>query len=251
MNSPKTHFFELPNLPNKRSKGVVLDCRAGDETREALEKLGIFVIPSYKSEQLSEPVCTHPDMTILHLGSSRFVCSADSYDYYKDAVSGAEIIKSDINLKYSYPFDISFNITILNDTIFMNSASEQFKIYKSYIDTNKKILNVKQGYTKCSICIVSSDAIITSDTGIHKAAIKNKFNSLLIQPGFIKLPGMNYGFIGGASGLIASDMLAINGDVKTHPDGDRIIDFCMQHGVNVISLKKGEIYDIGSILPIF
>ena len=62
---------------------------------------------------------------------------------------------------------------------------------------------------------------------------------------------MSYGFIGGATGLIAPDMLAVNGDLKTHPDYNNIVDFCKNYHVDIISLKNGSIYDIGSILPIF
>ena len=43
-----------------------------------------------------------------------------------------------------------------------------------------EIINVKQGYAKCSICVVSDNAIITADKGIAKAAIQNRIDVLEI-----------------------------------------------------------------------
>ena len=87
--------------------------------------------------------------------------------------------------------------------------------------------------------------------GVNKLAKSNGIDVLKINEGYITLKDMSYGFIGGATGLIAPDTLAVNGDIKTHKDCDNIISFCKNHRVDVLSLKKGEIEDIGSILAIF
>lgn len=247
----KQKFFCIPHLPNKCSNSVIIDHRVDKNTINALNALGIEVIFSYKSNRLHSAVCGHPDMTIMHLGYDKFLCSPDSYEYYKLQLPCADVIKGTVELDLKYPYDISYNITILQDFVFMNTASNQIEIYKSYIPMEKKILNVNQGYTKCNICVVNENAIITSDTGIYKASIENGIDALLIQQGYIELNGMNYGFIGGATGLLSQDTLAVNGDINTHADCDKIIAFCKNYGVNVISLKKGAICDIGSIVPVF
>ena len=158
----------------------------------------------------------------------------------------AEITRGAVGIKPKYPNDIVYNITLLGGFAFMNTATEQEKIVKG-----GKIINVRQGYTKCSICIVNENAIITADTGIYRAARENNIDALLISPGNIDLHGMNYGFIGGAAGLIAPDTLSVNGDIAAHPDGERITRFCSDRGVKIIALKSGKIRDIGSILPIY
>lgn len=56
------------------------------------------------------------------------------------------------------------------------------------------------------------------------------------------------GFIGGASGLINKNLLCFNGDIKTHPDYENINSFCKNVGVEVYSLNKGMLKDIGSII---
>ncbi|MCD8390669.1 MAG: hypothetical protein LUD03_02370 [Firmicutes bacterium] len=244
-------YFNVPHIPNICSKGVVADCRISPESVKKLNSLGIEVILSYKSENLLPPISAHPDMTILHLGGNRFVCSPDSYDYYKERLNGADVARGVCVLKKDYPNDVPYNITIFGEYVFLNASSNQTEIAKTYVSSSKKILNVKQGYTKCNICVVSRNALITSDTGIYKTAVDNKIDALLIESGYIELKGMDCGFIGGASGLIAPNMLAVNGDIKTHPDGCKMIEFCKKHGVDVISLKKGILEDIGTILPIF
>ena len=185
-------------------------------------------------------------MTITHLGGKRFICAPDAYGYYKSALPEAEIINGEIGLNPEYPYDVTYNITLLGGFVFMNTATKQAGIFN-----NGKIINVRQGYTKCSICIVSENALITADTGIYKAARENNIDALLITAGHIELPGMNYGFIGGAAGLISPDTLAVNGDIATHPDSDKISRFCANHGVKTTPLKRGAIRDIGSILPVY
>ena len=239
-------FLQKPHLPDRPVKGVVIDCRADRETIESLKTLGIEPILSYCSENLNPAICSHPDMTIVHLGENRFICAPDAYDYYASVLPEAEVIKGEVDINPEYPHDVAYNITLLGDFAFMNTATEQIKVIN-----NGKIINIRQGYTKCSICVVSEHAIITADTGIARAAQDNNIDVLQISPGNIELPGMNYGFIGGAAGLIAPDTLAVNGDITTHPDCNAIMRFCSERCVKIISLKSGKIRDIGSILPIY
>ena len=239
-------FLQRPNLPDRPVKGVIVDCRADTETIERLKNLGIEPVLSYCSKNLHPAICSHPDMTIIHVGGNRFICAPDAYNYYKSTLPQAEIIKGEVDIKPEYPYDVAYNITLLGDFTFMNDSTQQVKVVN-----NGKIVNIRQGYTKCSICIVSENAIITADTGIYRAARDNNIDALMISAGNIELPGMNYGFIGGSTGLIAPDTLAVNGDMAAHPDGEVITRFCASHDVKIVSLKKGKIRDIGSILPIY
>ena len=70
---------------------------------------------------------------------------------------------------------------------------------------------------------------------------------LTVDDSKVKLPDFEHGFIGGATGLLDKNTLAVNGDIHRHGDCKRIIDFCGSYGVKVVSLNGGEITDIGSI----
>ena len=113
---------------------------------------------------------------------------------------------------------------------------------------NKNILNVRQGYSKCSTAIVTGNAVITADTGIYKTSVDNGIDALKITSGNIKLRGMEYGFIGGATGLIAENVLGVNGNIHTHIDSDEIKTFCSKRNVEIVPLKDGILEDIGTII---
>ena len=98
------------------------------------------------------------------------------------------------------------------------------------------------------ICTLNGNAIITSDKGIAKVASENGIDVLEINEGFIKLRNLSYGFIGGATGLVEENLLAVNGDIETHPDADRIKQFCKKHGTELYMLKSGILEDIGTII---
>ncbi len=241
-------FLERPNLPNKRAGSVIVDYRTAKTSLKALERLGINVILSCGIPSLNKAVRGHTDMMIHHLGGGRFVCAIEAYEYFKRELSGAEIIKGSKALNAKYPADIAYNAAAVGDFLICNAAYTDKEILGAY--GGGKILNVKQGYAKCGVCVVSDNAIITSDGGIYKTALENGIDALKITEGDIRLDGMNYGFIGGASGLIANDTLAINGNIKKHRDSGAIIEFCEKHGVETLSLNDGDIEDIGSIIPI-
>ena len=78
--------------------------------------------------------------------------------------------------------------------------------------------------------------------------IDRNIEVLLIGQGHINLREMPYGFIGGTSGLIKKNVLAVNGNINLHPDGNRIKLFCKKYDVDIITLKTGILTDIGSII---
>lgn len=244
-------YFLHPNIPNKCSKGVLVDFRTSEESISTLKSLGIEVFKTQRIKCLYSSVCGHADMQIHHLGDNRFVTAPEVYEYYNELFAEACIINGSKKLSNRYPEDIYYNAAAFGNFLLCNSSCTATEILSEYRSMNKTILNVKQGYAKCSICIINENAVITSDKGIYKKLYDNGIDVLLISSGFINLQGVSYGFIGGATGLISNDLLAVNGDISTHPNSSEIISFCKNYNVNIISLKKGTLDDIGSIIPIF
>ncbi len=112
------------------------------------------------------------------------------------------------------------------------------------------IIPVKQGYTKCSICIADENSIITDDESIFKSA-QNYFDDiLLISKGSVRLKEMNYGFIGGCTGKIDKNKIAFNGRIESHDDHNLIIDFLDRHNITAVELLNDRLTDIGSIIPV-
>ena len=219
---------------------------------EALEGLGYSVVTLPPSSILPHPMCTHTDM-IVFVG---FGCLFTHRSYYNENSSlidgicrdrDLKIIISDENLDVSYPNDVLFNAVLVGNKLICNKKHVSHYIITEAQNNGCEVISVKQGYTKCSTCVVDDNAIITADTGIHTAAVAHGINSLLIDAGHISLPPYEYGFIGGASG-VCGDEVYFCGDINSHPSSIEILEFIDKHGKKVISLSNDELLDIGSIL---
>ena len=231
-------------------KYTIIDKRMPNECKNVLNKRGFKTLELPPFSALSESVSSHPDMLIF-LGDKIF-CHIDYYKAAKDVldiisdVSGMEIFFSSENINEKYPSDILFNAVKLGNYIFGRTDSMS-ELIKNYADQNKiTLVNVRQGYTKCSVCKVTDNAIITADEGIFKAAKKLGIDVLKISQGDITLDGCDYGFIGGASGSDGINTYFC-GNLDLHPDGDAIKNFCSTHGRPAISLGKDRLYDVGTI----
>ena len=111
-------------------------------------------------------------------------------------------------------------------------------------------INVKQGYSKCSVLIVDENSIITEDLKIHEAALLRGIDSLLIQKGFVKLEGFDFGFIGGAGFKTSISRMAFTGTINNHPNKEKIINFLAKKNITVEFMSSENIFDVGSIIPI-
>ena len=231
-------------------KYAIIDKRMPTDCKSSLNSLGFEVLELPPFSALSKSVASHPDM-LLFFGHKIF-CHKDYYNEAKDvldkvsSVSGTEIILSSEEINEKYPNDILFNAVKLGDYIF-GKADSVSGLIKNYAEQeNTTLVNVRQGYTKCSVCKVSENAIITADEGITKAAKKQGIEVLKISEGHITLDGCDYGFIGGASGSDEKNTYFC-GNIDLHTDGEAIKEFCKAHGRPAISLGKDRLYDVGTI----
>ena len=172
------------------------------------------IIPSFTHKKLQKPVCSHPDMTILPIGDV-FVCCPESFDYYKSFL-GNRVISGQTPLFSHYPEDIAYNVLIYKNKAFGKKDYIDDVVLSELKKQDIELINVNQGYAKCS-CAVCDSGVITADEGIYDALEKNNINALKISSGHVKLTGYDYGFIGGASGII-DGKLTFFGDVSKHPD---------------------------------
>ena len=239
-------IIENANLPQNDVVYVAVSCEA-HKLVSAIKSMGIHVIEVQRSSSVLDGLSSHADMHFLHLGGPELYISQDqAINQTKLTALGFDVHVLKAPLCKDYPLDVPLNAAVIGDNVFLNQKT----ICKEINFTGKNIIDVKQGYSKCSICAVSSNAIITDDIGIHDSAIKVGFDSLLIEKGDIVLKGMNYGFIGGCCGLISKDTMLFNGDIKTHRNCDMIKGFLSNYGINPVSIGNYQLTDIGGILPL-
>lgn len=203
------------------------------------------------ASHLPPPLSYHADM-LLFIGFNTLFTHTEYYKSNKNIIDETasllhlSLCVSDEYTAQSYPHDVLFNAVLLKDKLICNKKTVSKHILEHAEKHNCEIINVNQGYTKCSTLIVSDNAIITSDIKIHKEALGHNIESLLISCGGIELLPYEYGFIGGTSGYDENNIY-FYGDISKHQDYNAIKEFVQSHNKNIVTLNNGRLCDIGSI----
>lgn len=231
-------------------KYAIVDFRTSKEEIENLKKLNLEVILCPPCKNLYEAVCGHPDMQLNIISDNEIIVhrGIDIAFIEKLIKRNIKVYKSENFIKSSYPEDIILNAVNLK-SLFIHKLKNTDKNLMELIK-HKKLLNVGQGYTKCSTAILSEEAIITSDRNIAKVLLKENIDVLLLPPGDILLPGLDYGFIGGCCGLINENTLCFFGNLNHYKYGDIVINFLKKYKINPIYLREDKLIDRGSLLII-
>jgi len=203
-----------------------------------LQEQGHMISIIEMSDITYTPVSSHPDIYICSMGPGNpvfFGCPEKIGSKYPEniiynaACTGKFFIH---NLKYTDPKLLSF----------VNKPVNPYDMQSAGIE----MINVPQGYTKCSTLIVDENSIITSDRGIYNSCY-GKLDALLIEKGHIQLRNFDYGFIGGASGRIG-DIIIFNGNLEQHPDYEKIAAFIKNRDLSIKYFTEYPLEDIGSII---
>ncbi|MCQ2969245.1 MAG: hypothetical protein MJ191_03810 [Clostridium sp.] len=214
-----------------------------------LIKQDLKVIKVPKSKALYNAIDGHVDIQINILDEKKrlILINKDMTDEFKEQLKENSInyIESTSTLGSKYPENIFLN-ALNSKNYFIHNLNYSDSAFKKYI-TNKKIINVKQGYTKCSILPLKENVLITNDPGIHKTLSNYDFDILLLPFGDIILEGFEYGFIGGVGGMISHNKLALFGDLNHYSYGNEVLKFLTAHNITPVYLKSGKLTDRGSL----
>ncbi|MBE7036912.1 MAG: hypothetical protein E7403_06440 [Ruminococcaceae bacterium] len=230
-------------------KGIfVVDYRYVDEIVQAFGEWGIF-IPSVPCRELAEPVSGHPDMTLFPDGKGTVVCAPSVFDDYEALLSplGIKLVQGKKTLSKDYPRDVAYNVLNVGGFAFARWDSTDEEIISLLSERNICLVPVAQGYSKCSALSVGN-GVVTADASIANAAGEAGLSVLLVEPGCIELPGHDYGFIGGATGILDEKNVAVFGDLHTHPQGQEIRRFVESQGFACQERPGRPLIDVGTIL---
>lgn len=245
-------FTKHPFLLDYELCLALVDKRISWHMENELKKRNIEIIKTIGCSDTYESIKYHPDICVCNLGEGNIVVAPNVYDEYKILLEryNFNLIKGDSIVTNKYPMNVQYNIAIVGEYAIHNFNYTD-KYILQYLDRkNFKKINVKQGYSKCSICIVDDRSIITSDEGIYECIKNTEIECLLIEKGHIELFDMDYGFIGGCSGLISKDKLAFYGDISKHPDYNKIKKFVESRNKEIVMLSNEKLLDLGSIVPL-
>ncbi len=214
---------------------------------EALKTLENYAEPLLFSTSgiTYKAIAGHPDIFFCQNNDRLIVAPNTPYIYIE------QFLENDIDFSIGfvlvgnqYPQTSHYNAVITDEYVVHNSKYTDKVI--SEMNTNKKFIDVKQGYTRCNLLPVG-DAFITSDRGIEKQLLSENILCLFVNSDDILLPGFKHGFFPGACGVIHNNII-INGNLSYLPDGNEIKEFALQQEYTITELHDGPVMDIGSII---
>ncbi|WP_072904033.1 DUF6873 family GME fold protein [Hathewaya proteolytica] len=237
------------------AKYTFVDSRISNEEYSALSYYCPNIIKVPSSSLLYPSVCGHPDMLLHILDANRLMVHKDMDEAFVDTLLnyGFEVIHSAESLSYKYPGDIILNAASSKSMFIHNlkyTDEKLMDIMKKRQDYNKNftMIDVPQGYTKCSLAVLGYNCFITSDKPIYNKLHSMGYNILYVPPGNILLPGLDYGFIGGCCGIIDDNTVAFYGNLNFYKYGKEVISFLKKCGIDILYLSKSNLVDRGSIL---
>lgn len=207
---------------------VFISEKAYREVTEYIENSGCSLHLISSDVRLGEHTGDHADLQVIRLGD-RFLF-ADEVDFRADYPENAAFCALSFGDFFVHRLDITAPALLL----------EAKRLGMELID-------VRQGYARCSALPVDEKSVITSDPGIARALRERGAEVLEITPGHVLLPGFAEGFFGGCGGRVG-DTVVFNGDLRAHPDFERIAAFISGRGIGVKFFPSLPLRDVGSIV---
>ena len=234
-------------------KGAVKHCLIGSKYIEEineLKELDIECLTLNPNPLLEDEINNHADILSFNFGNGQVLLNNGSIGEAELKKIGIETVFYNSKISSPYPNDIPLNVAFIGSQIICNRIFTAKEIIDFANRNNIEIINTKQGYSKCNLCVVNENAIITEDKGLARLLKNYQFDVLLISSGYIYLSDSHYGFLGGASCKVSSDKMYFSGDLSSHRDYESIINFLDLYNVKPIYNKSRRLTDFGGIIQL-
>lgn len=216
--------------------------------QEELDSFGVSTFSLPKNNSLPEEISSHADILAFSYKDTLFLSDhvkGDRATLFEDRK--VTFIK---DVKAPYPKDCKLNVCLLKDKLFCNTNAISSEIYNTVIEDGVQIIHTNQGYTKCSICVINHNTVITEDDKLSSLLKIYQINVLTISKGYVHLSDKHYGFIGGCASMIANNRLYFNGDISKHPDYKQIQEFLYKAQVDLVFNSNRPLTDFGGLVAI-
>lgn len=239
-------FIKNPFLPEKEVKVCIVSCDAEDIIK-SLENRGISVLRVKRSEKLPEPISSHADLQVLPLGDNLIAINEEQEELIYELLHlGFEIIPV-TGFSSEYPYDCVLNHLIIKNHLFGNKKA----IASNIISLNSfEIINVRQGYTKCSSILFDTDTVITDDISIYRTIKKYIRQAFIVEQNEVILQGYDHGFIGGTCGKLNKSLICFAGKIPETAFGNSLKSLLNSLAIDYIQVGEDKLRDIGGIIPI-
>jgi len=191
-------------------------------------------------------ISNHPDIFFCVIGN-KIVCAQNTPKKYIERLNkfSSNCTAGNSDVGYDYPANAKYNAVITDRYIIHNKEITDEAILQSVSD--KKFINVKQGYTRCNLLPLKNDCFITSDRGIENILKQEGLSCLYVSPKEVLLPGFKHGFFGGACGVFDNSVFIL-GSLNYFSEGNAVKNYLTGLGYELCELVDGKLFDGGSIL---
>lgn len=214
--------------------------------QKALEKLSAFgkVILLETKDEVYDAISNHPDVFCCQAGEE-VIIAPNIPEIIKQQFSASKIKFTLGNKKAEgkYPNTAIYNVVVTENYIIGNKDVMDESLLN--LAKGRKLIHVKQAYSRCNLLPLLGERFITSDLGIFKQLKNNNLEVLFVESNGIVLKGFNNGFFGGCCGVYGNKVF-IAGSLSHFPQGEEVKEFLKN--MEIIELYDGPLLDVGSIL---
>ena len=237
---------------------LIVDCRTSDKELQRLLSFGFNLIPTEKVSSLYEAVDGHPDLQFFRI-EKKVIAHQGLCKNQMELLSklGASIILGNSSLSLPYPKNIPYN-ALLSPDLFMHRLDSTDPIILNEIQELKKskdisLVNVRQGYSRCSCAYVGNNSYITEDIVMTERLLALGKQVFYQKHSNVYLEGFDFGFIGGAISLISihgEELVLISGSLDSYFYGKELKEFLKRRNIRYECIGEGKLMDRGTIISI-
>ncbi|MFW6366398.1 MAG: DUF6873 family GME fold protein, partial [Spirochaetota bacterium] len=188
----------------------------------------------------------HADISLAQIGNTVVVRPDMPACFVSELSSRTTVVHGETLLAETYPADVAYNIAPAPGCYFHRTDLTDPVVASVCAARRLEAVDVRQGYSGCSVITLPDGSIITSDTPIARRAEEKGIDVLRVSPAGIELPGFSHGLIGGSAGCYGST-LYITGDFSHHEDAERICGFTGARGIRISRLTPKPVFDVGTL----
>ena len=234
---------------------LVIDERMRSIEKETLTGLGYELIEIKKSTKIYSEISSHVDIFACKV-KNKIIAEKHVYDILKNKLKKYIIIQGNSVIQNVYPKDINYNVCIVGNKAIHNFKYTDSQIVQELKKNNFELINVKQGYSNCSIAVIDENSIILNDKGLYNNLKDSGLDILFLDymPD-IKLLNENgkysemNGFIGGAIARI-DDNIVVFGDLNKVDNKSYIRKIIEKKNLNIIDFSGLDVIDYGGIIEV-
>lgn len=223
---------------------IICDYRLPERMKLQLSNFYDLVLFSAKG-LVEIPLDGHPDIFISKLPEQYIIAPNSPDEIIKIFASNNKKWSfGKKTLGFSYPDIASYNISISDNYLLCNLEICEKSILEQL--TNQKIINVKQGFCRCSTLALKKDIFITSDSGIYKTLLKNDVKVYFFPSETIHLEGYKNGLLGGCFGIDEEkNRLIIAGNLDYFDNGNLLKILFKKLDYQILELDDCPLIDVG------